>query len=321
VKIVIHGTIDSQFISELRDEFEDVDFVLTDDLESLQLHLKNAEVLYGVPDKESFASAEKLRWIANPAVGVDYLMKRPDIVESDVVLTNARAPGYEPHAEPLADHVIGMMLILAHRWIDLLANQRSREWGAGKYNNAFLETNGTTMGIFAVGAIGSAVARRAAGFGMDVYAVDKKTDFVPEGVKEVWGPERLDELISISDWFVVAAPLTIETNGLIDDRRLGLMKKGAHLIVISRGNIVDEKALIEKLRSGHISGAGLDVFAEEPLPSDSPFWDQKNVLITPHTAHVTPEMPKGHREVFRENLRLFLSNKPFLYVCDKQAGY
>ena len=99
------------------------------------------------------------------------------------------------------------------------------------------------------------------------------------------------------------------------------MKTGAHLIVISRGKIVDEKALIEKLRSGQISGAGLDVFAEEPLPSDSPFWDQENVLITPHTAHVTPEMPIGHREVFRENLRLFLSNKPFLYVCDKRAGY
>ena len=177
------------------------------------------------------------------------------------------------------------------------------------------------MGILAVGAIGAAVARRAAGFGMDVYAVDKRLTPVPEGVNEVWDLDRLDDLMRVSDWLVVAAPLTAETKGLIDARRLALMKEGASLLVISRGGIVDEYALVEALRSGRVAGAGLDVFAQEPLPDDSPLWDEGNVLITPHTAHLTPQMPVGHREVFKENLRRFVSGRPFLYVCDKRAGY
>ena len=289
--------------------------------DELVKEIADADVFYGIPDEETFAAAKRLRWLAHPAVGFDYLMARPDIVESDVTMTNAAGPGHEPHAEPLADHVIGMMLILAHRWVDLLADQQARRWGAGNYGGRFLEINGRTMGILGVGAIGSAVARRAAGFGMDVYAVDKRPTPVPEGVKEVWGPERLDDLMQVSDWFVVAPPLTAETKGMIDGRRLGLMKQGSHLLVISRGGIVDEDALVELLRSGHIAGAGLDVFAEEPLPEDSPLWDEKNVLLTPHTAHVTPEMPVGHFEVFKENLRRFLAGKPFLYVRDKRAGY
>ncbi len=314
----LHGY--PQLIDELFDEFPDVDFVLAEP-DHIVREVKDADVLYGIPDAETFKAAGKLRWLANPSVGVDYLMHRPDIVDSDVVLTNARSPGHEPHANALADHVFGMMLILAHRWPDIMADQRARKWGAGGYGDSFLEISGRTMGILAVGAIGSAVARRAPGFGMDVYAVDKKLAPVPEGVKEIWGPDRLDDLMRVSDWFVVAPPLTHETKGMIDSRRLGLMKRGSHLLVISRGSIVDEDALVDALRSGHIAGAGLDVFAQEPLPDDSPLWNEKNVLITPHTAHVTPEMPVGHREVFKENLRCFLANKPFLYVCDKRAGY
>ena len=137
----------------------------------------------------------------------------------------------------------------------------------------------------------------------------------------MWPPERLDDMLRITDWLVVAAPFTHETKGLIDRRRLGLMKPTAHVIVISRGGIVDEQALIEALRSGGLAGAGMDVFEQEPLPQNSPLWDDERVIISPHTAHVTPVMPSRHREVFKENLRRFLADKPFLYVCDKRAGY
>ncbi len=323
MKIVLQSTVLSnypQFVDELRGEFPDVEFVLAGP-DDLKAEVGDADALYGIPDRKTFGAGKRLRWLAHPAVGIDYLMDRPDIVESSVVMTNARAPGHEPHAEALADHVIGMMLILAHRWVDLLADQRARRWGADRYDDAFVEISGSTMGILAVGAIGAAVARRAAGFGMDVYAVDKRLTPVPEGVNEVWDLDRLDDLMQVSDWLVVAAPLTAETKGLIDARRLALMKEGASLLVISRGGIVDEYALVEALRSGRVAGAGLDVFAQEPLPGDSPLWDEGNVLITPHTAHLTPQMPVGHREVFKENLRRFVSGRPFLYVCDKRAGY
>ena len=311
----------AEFPAELRAEFPDVEFATPETQEELLREIKDADAIYGPPDEEAFAAAERLRWIANPGVGFDYVLHRPDLVESDIVITPARAPGYDPHANGLGDHVFGMILMLAHRWPDLLADQRAHHWGAGEYNGRFVELSGRTMVILAVGAIGAAVARRAKGFGMTVIGVDKRTDPVPEGVDEVWGLERLDEALALSDWFVIAAPRTRETLGLIDGRRLGLMKEGSFLIAISRGGILDEDALLDALRSGRIAGAGLDVFAEEPLPEDSPLWDEENVIISPHTGHVTPEMPKGHREVFKENLRRFLADEPFLYVGDKRAGY
>ncbi len=311
----------AEFPAELRAEFPEVELATPATQEELLREIKDADAIYGPPDEEAFAAAERLRWIANPGVGFDYVMHRPDLVESDVVITPARAPGHDPHADGLGDHVFGMILMLAHRWPDLLADQRAHHWGAGEYNSRFVELSGRTMVILAVGAIGAAVARRAKGFGMTVIGVDKRTDPVPEGVDEVWGLERLDEALALSDWFVIAAPRTRETLGLIDGRRLGLMKEGSFLIAISRGGILDEDALLDALRSGRVAGAGLDVFAQEPLPEDSPLWDEEHVIISPHTGHVTPEMPKGHREVFKENLRRFLAGEPFLYVGDKRAGY
>ena len=311
----------NEFPDELKAEFPDVDFSTPETHEELLGEIKDADAIYGPPDEEAFAAAERLRWIAHPGVGFDYVMHRTDLVESDVVITPARAPGYDPHADGLGDHVFGMILMLAHRWPDLLADQRAHHWGAGEYNNRFVELRGRTMGILAVGAIGAAVARRAKGFGMTVIGVDKRTDPVPDGVDEVWVPERLDEALALSDWFVIAAPRTRETMNLIDRRRLGLMKEGSYVIAISRGGILDEDALLDGLRSGQIAGAGLDVFAQEPLDKDSPLWDEENVIISPHTGHVTPEMPKGHRAVFKENLRRFIAGEPFLYVGDKRAGY
>ena len=177
------------------------------------------------------------------------------------------------------------------------------------------------MGILALGDIGKAVARRAYGFDMDVYAVDLNPVTPPPQVKEVWGLERLDELMGMCDWFVVAAPLTAESRGLIDRRRIGLLKPSSYLIVISRGGIVDEDALADALRDGRLAGAGIDATAIEPLPQESPLWGLDNVVLSPHASALTPQMYEGRRQVFRENMRRFLNNEPFLYVCDKRAGF
>ena len=309
------------FLEELRTEFPAVDFQVATTVDEMKRQISNADVYHGMPTREVFLAAKRLRWIAVSTVGINGVADIPELIKSEVVVTNARAPGHSPHADPLADHVFGMMLILAHQWKRLLDNQREHHWGSGEYTNQFVELNGTIMGILALGDIGKAVARRAPGFGIDVYAVDTLQIPAPPEVKEVWGLERLDDLLRISDWFVVAAPGTPETRGMIDKRRIGLMKKSAHMIVISRGGIVDENAMIEAIKSGRLAGAGLDVMAQEPLPKDNPLWDTKNVILSPHTAHVTPEMFVGHRNVFKENLRRFLANQPFLYVCDKKAGY
>ena len=183
------------------------------------------------------------------------------------------------------------------------------------------ELAGTTLGLLALGDIGRAVARRAQGFDMEVYAVDIRQMTPPPGVREVWGAERLDELMARSDWLVVTAPLTDLTRGLIDRSRLEKLKPGAHIVVVSRGGIVEEEALAEGLRSGRICGAGLDAVAPEPLSSDSPLWDMPNVILSPHVSADSAQMWERRKGIFKENLRRYLEGEELLYVCDKKVGY
>ena len=310
------GTTPEQesFVDELRAEHPQVEFVGAYNVEEQIRQIRDADIYHGWPPQEVFVAAERLRWLHCPGTGIDRITKIPELAESDVVLTNTRGP----HAPPMADHVLGMVINLAHRWWELFEDQRAHRW---EPKGTYTQLDGTTMGILALGDIGTQVAQRANGFGMKVYAVDKHPRPAPPFVEELWGLERLDELLGLSDWFVVTAPYTSETRGLIDSRRLGLLKAGAHVIVISRGGIVDENALVEALRSGKVAGAGIDAFAQEPLPEDSPFWDMENVVISPHSSANASRMLEERRAIFKENLRRFLANEPFLYVCDKRAGF
>ncbi len=300
----------------LRAAYPDVEFVVASTDEEQIEQIRDADAYYGWPSREVFAAAEKLRWLHCPGTGIDEITKVPELVESDVVVTNTRGP----HVAPMADHVMGMIVMLAHRWRELMEDQRLHRWETGKYHNTYVQLEGSTMGILAMGDIGAAVARRAHGFGMRIYGVDVQPRDVPEA-REVWGPERLEELLGISDWFVVTAPLTPATRDLIDARGLGLMKKGARLVVISRGGIVNEEALVDALRSGHIAGAALDAFEPEPLASDSPLWDMENVIITPHASAYTTDLLENRWQVYVDFVERFMSGRPFPYVCDKRGGY
>jgi phosphoglycerate dehydrogenase-like enzyme len=274
-------------------------------------------VFCGPLTPELFRAARRLRWVHYPGTGVDWLANVPEFVQSDVVLTNARGP----HAEPMADHVFAMILSLTHRLRELAADQAARRWEERKYHDRMVEIRDKTMGIFALGGIGRAVARRAAGFGMRVVGVDARPEVRPEGVDEVWGTDRLDDLLRESDFFVVAAPLTDQTRGAIDRRRIGLLRPGSYFIVISRGGIVDEAALADALEACRLAGAGLDVVASEPLSPESRLWSIPNLILSPHVSAYTPAMLEGRRRIFKENLRRYLAGEELLDVCDKVAGY
>jgi phosphoglycerate dehydrogenase-like enzyme len=317
VKIVVAGLLGDGFEESLREEFPGVEFAFVESEEDQAREIKDADVYMGMPSREVFIAADHLRWLHCPGTGIDKYTEVPELVDSDVVLTNARGP----HTAPMADHVMAFCLAFAHKTHKMLFDQQARVWDAGKYHGEQVEMEGATMGILALGGIGQAIARRANGFGMDVYAVDMKPFPPPAGVKEVWGLDRLDDLLAMSDWFVVTAPYTPDSKGMIGARELGLMKSSAHLIVISRGGIVDEDALFEALENGCIAGAGIDAFEVEPLTEDSPWWGLDNVIISPHASALTVQMVNGRREIFKENMRRFLANEPFLYVCDKTAGF
>ena len=316
MKVVIASLATDEFLEDLAASFPEIEFVTADTDEERKAEIKDADIYLGFPSRDVFLEADRLRWIQHAGTGIDGIMGFSELVDSDVVLTNCRGP----HAAPMADHAIGMMVSLAHHTRQLFEDQKARRWNAAAYGSRMVELSGSTMGILALGDIGMAVARRAHGFGMEVYGVDKHPVSAPE-VRECWGLDRLDDLLEMSDWFVVTAPLTSETEGLVDRRRIGLLKEGAYVIVVSRGGIIDEDALLDGLRSGRIAGAGLDVTAVEPLPPESPLWDQENLIISPHVSALTPEMWDGRRQIFKENLRRFLANEPFLYVCDKSAGF
>ena len=312
------GPGEGGFVQELRSAFPKIQFEEAYTLEGQIEKVGDADAVYGWVPRDVFTAGKRLKWIHIPGTGVDReITGIPELIASDIVLTNAPSS----HANPMADHVFGLVVSLAHRLWEMRDDQREHRWETRKYAGRLLELSGRTMGILALGDIGKAVARRAHGFGMNVCAVDKYPERATVDFADTWGMERLDDLLEISDWVVVTAPYTAETIGLIDSRRIALLKKSAFLIVISRGGIVDESALIAALRSGRIAGAGLDATGKEPLSQESPLWDMDNVLISPHASALTQEMYDGRRETFRENIRRYLSSKPFINVCNKKDGF
>ena len=306
-------------VQELTNEFPEVEFGVGDTPESQLAQIQPAEICIGSLTREAFLAARKLKWVQSAWTGIDFAIAIPELVESDVVVTNIA----DLHAPSMADHVFAMILAFAHCLPQVLDDQKHHRWDTNKYHNKILELSGTTIGILGFGAVGRAIARRAQGFNMNIYAIARVPKAAPEEAHEVWPPQRLDDLLKISDWFVIAAPLTDQTRGLINKRRIGLLKPNAHVIVISRGAIINEGALADALREKRIAGAATDSLAQEPPDPDNlgPLWDLDNCLITPHSSGPTAEMFAARQRFCKENLRRYLDGKPLENVCDKRAGY
>ncbi|MEE8364068.1 MAG: D-2-hydroxyacid dehydrogenase [Dehalococcoidia bacterium] len=307
----------ADLVERLRDTFPDTEFAAAFTPEDQMREVVDAEVFMGWPSREVFAAGSRLKWVHCVGTGVDNVGALADIAAAGTPLTNALGP----HTEPMADHVMLSILSLAHVAPELWEDKTAGTWDTAKYAHRMVELNGSTMGLYGLGGIGRAITRRALGFGMEIVAVDPDPAEVPDGVAEVLPPERLDDMVRVADWLVIACPLTARTRGSLDARRLGLLKRGAYLVLISRGGILDEEALAVMLKSGHLAGAALDATLIEPLPPDSPLWALQNVLLSPHSSALTPEMYEGRRQIVIQNLRRYLAGQPFLNVVDAEAGY
>jgi phosphoglycerate dehydrogenase-like enzyme len=315
--VIASDHLGTEFIEELRGLHLDVEFVAAYEEPEQQAAAADADVFFGWPSLASFEAARQLKWMACPGTGVDKIVAIPEIVASDIPLTNA--PG--AHVVPMAEHVLGMMISLAHNYRQLFREQDEKIFDQSRWSGRIIELRGRTMGIFSLGEIGRAVARRAAAFDMRVLAVDPHPAEVPDVVSECRGLEGLDDLMLECDWLVISAPLIPATEGIIDARRLALMKPGSYVVIISRGGIVEEAALADALASGHLAGAGIDATEIEPLPQDSPLWDLETVILTQHASALSPELYEGRRQVFKDNLARFLNGESLRHVCDKSAGY
>ncbi|MGH9601263.1 MAG: D-2-hydroxyacid dehydrogenase [Terriglobales bacterium] len=304
----------------LRADFPALDITDLGGYERLSQESIDAEVFVGWSLRpEQLAAAGRLRWIHSPAAAVHQLMF-PELIASDVVLSNAR----DVHGPVVAEHAIALLLALAKRLPSAVRYQQSRTWGQEAMWHERprpREVQGATLAIVGMGSIGREIVPRARALGMRVLAVREHPQHGAEGADAVVGPEGLEAVLAQADFVVIATPLTPSTRSWFDAERLKRMKPDAYLINVSRGPVVDEVALAEALRNRTIAGAALDVFAQEPLPQDSPLWDLQNLLITPHTAAVTEKLWERHYELIRENLRLYLAGQPLRSVVDKTKGY
>jgi phosphoglycerate dehydrogenase-like enzyme len=273
---------------------------------------------FGLP-RAILEAAPGLRWVHTGTAGVAGLL-HDEVVASDLVVTNSAGV----HAPPIAETVIGMVLHFARGLDFAVRAQHEARWDPGPYETRVglvREVAAGTLGILGVGGIGRAVAARARALGMRVLGVRRSARAAPDGIELLTGDDALERLFAAADWIVVTAPSTPATRGMVTAGLIEAMRRDAVLINVSRGDLIDEMALVRALRDGQIRGAALDVTQREPLPPDSPLWTLPNVLITPHVSAVSPGFWDRETALILENIRRYLDGRPLRNVVDKTAGY
>ncbi|MEN8160258.1 MAG: D-2-hydroxyacid dehydrogenase [Myxococcota bacterium] len=263
------------------------------------------------PPRGLWARAAQLRLIQVLGAGVDGVLPAPDL-PAQVVLANQRGMS----AEPMAEFGLSLVLALLKQLPGFVAAQREREWRRALPQRAA----GSTLAILGMGAIGTALAERAAALGMRVVATQRRPRPHP-AVTRVEPPEGTDALLAEADVVVLLLPLTPETRGWFSRERFARMKRGSYLVNLARGGIVDEAALADALREGPVAGAAFDVFAEEPLPPGSPLWEAPGLWITPHMAGGFPEILDETARRFAENVARLERGEPVANAIDREQGY
>ena len=287
--------------------------------------IRDAEVYFGfgIP-KALFLKGKKLRWVHSAAAGVATALY-PEMRDSDVILTNSAGV----HAIPIAEYVVAGVLHL-FRGLDVAAEQqRAATWDKRFFiaiGSPVREVGGARILVVGAGGIGTAVATRFTALGATCVGVRRQPEKgAPPGFERVVGPAAIDAELPEADVVVLTAPATAESVGLMTAARLKRMKRGSILVNVARGALVDEAALAMVLRDGPLRGAVLDVFQKEPLASDSPLWQLRSALLSPHISPVSPGRfwPRA-LEIFVENWARYARGEPpgnLRNLVDKRAGY
>ena len=259
-----------------------------------------------------------LTWVQNYFVGIDRCTDNEYLKKGQVLLTNMQAiPG-----PGMAEHAIGMMLMLTHKLYVYHKQQWQGEWKRiSDANEQVMEVGGKTLLIVGLGGIGRQVAKLAHGLGMQVIATRRSSREGPDTVAYVGLADELMELAKKADVVINATPLTSSTKGLFDRKFFQNMKSSAYFINIGRGKSVVTEDLLAALKHGEIAGAGLDVTDPEPLPDEHPLWKTSNVIITPHSSSPSDKMTERFWTLVRENLRRYTLGEAMLNVTDIKRGY
>lgn len=333
MKLLLHPAIDAERFRKIQEAAGDMAAVNAQTPQEALREIADADGFIGKLTPELLAAARRLKWVQTPTASLEHYVF-PELVEHPCQLTNMRGLFYDN----IAEQVMGYLICFARnlhiyirrqlesRW-EPLGGEEGRvvpEYGPA-WKNAIDERHrtlaGATLGVVGLGSIGSEIARRGVTFGMRVLAVDPVQSEAPEGVEAVWKTDRLGDLLAASDYVVIAAPHTPETEGLFRRPLFQQMKDSAYLVNIGRGVIVVLDDLVDALKAGEIAGAALDVFEVEPLPKDHPLWRMGNVIITPHVAGYAPRIAERHLAVLLDNVGRFARGEPLRKVVDKSKWF
>jgi len=307
-----------EYVDRLREYLDGAEVIRTRDDAEIARALTLADVAILSSDlDERFADAPNLRWVHCDHAGLNK-SARPWVFERGLLVSSSSGRS----APALAEHAIFFMLLFTFRYPAFLEAQRAHQWGVPNQDE-LRGLVGRTVGIVGLGNTGRELATRTQAFGMRVLGYRRRAETVP-GLDRLYAAElgdSLDDLLRESDFVVLATPLSDATHHLIGANELGLMKRSAVLVNMARGGVVDEAALLEALQEGRIAGAGLDAFAVEPLPNESPLWDAPNVLITPHTTPQVPDRTGRSLEMIVENVRRYRTGERLLNLLTPADVY
>jgi phosphoglycerate dehydrogenase-like enzyme len=317
---VIQWQIPAACVAQLTSRFPHIEFVHATTVEERARGLADCDVAFTwILDSAEFERAPRLKWVHTSAVAVETLCL-PDLFARGIIVSNTRGV----QAVPIAEHALAVILGLARQLPLVLEHQRAARWAQNDFVGDRLPRllRGRTLGLIGVGTIGSAIAARAEAFGMRVIALRRRAGQgdVP-GVEQVFGSAQLDDFLAQTDVLVIAAPLTPETEALMGAPQIAQLPRGAVIVNVGRARILDTAALIAALHSGHLSGAALDVFPQEPLPAEHPLWTCPNVILTPHTSGFRQGHWQDVVDLFAENLERFLGGEPLRFRIEPQLGY
>jgi phosphoglycerate dehydrogenase-like enzyme len=333
MKLLLYPPVESERLEKIRLAAGAMAVVNAEDETAALAQIADADAFFGKITPALLGAAKNLRWVQSPTASLEHYVF-PALIEHPCRLTNMRGL----FSDVIADHVFGYILCFARNLHLYLRRQMETRWEpvggenaragflsgpaqVSPIDHAHIHLSDTTLGVFGLGEIGSEIARRGLAFGMRVLAVDPYAKSAPEGVEGPWPAERLPNLLAASDFVVIAAPHTPETEKLFHRERFQRMKKTAYLINIGRGAIVDLADLTAALEAGEIAGAGLDVFETEPLPADHPLWKRENVILTPHIAAASTRIAERHLEVLLDNVRRFANGEELRNVANKAKWF
>ena len=272
--------------------------------------IQDADAAYGTIGPALFKRARKLRWVCSPWAGPKAGYYHQQLIESDVTVTNARGI-FNDH---ISAHIMAFVLAFARGLHLYIPRQLQSTWRPGVEPVHLSESVAVMVGV---GGIGAEAAKLCTGFGMEVLGIDARLTEAPTGIAELHPPESLQQLLQKGDFVIVTVPETPATQGMFGAAQFQAMKKSSFFINIGRGATVVLNDLNDALESGSIAGAGLDVFQEEPLPSEHPLWKAPGMLITPHVAGSGPHIEQRRAELFLDNCVRFSEGRPLRNVVDK----